>query len=337
MSVRSVVDGLVTDCQLGGRDTHGDGQRPFAAVRPGELQAALPVQRSTLADLQRELPAEALSGAQKASDLFAEEQIKAAQFDQWKRRLARLQAERESNRQPAPAPAPALHLHPRQHPRRGVPPTSRRYAPGADGAHPAAQTRPDDTDLSFVTGGVCICKRTYMILEGIQVGPPIDRDRFGWGGRLMRADSTLRGSPSLAPVTAPRHAPACPRCRGPLVQLEEPTCLPCGWADYRTPGLCGICRDPTPPGPTRFCSDSCVTVAGRRRKVLAARTRVDRGRCVRCGTPADATYCPRHKLAVRDAAIDWRARRRAAGRCLRCPELRSTLLIARGIGASTTR
>ena len=132
----------------------------------------------------------------------------------------------------------------------------------------------------------------------------------------MRLDSPL-GPPSLAPVT---HARACPRCRGPLVQLEEPTCLPCGWADYRTPGLCGICRDPPPPGRTRFCSDSCVTVAGRRRKVLAARTRVDRGLCVRCGTPADATYCPRHKLAVRDAAIDWRARRRAAGRCLKCGE-----------------
>ena len=136
----------------------------------------------------------------------------------------------------------------------------------------------------------------------------------------MRPDSTLTASPSLSPVTAPRHAPACPRCRGRLVQLEDPTCLPCGWADYRTPGLCGICRDPMPPGRTRFCSDSCVGIAGGRRKALAARTRVDRGRCVRCGIPADATYCPRHKLAVRDAAIDWRARRRAAGRCLKCSE-----------------
>ena len=30
----------------------------------------------------------------------------------------------------------------------------------------------------------------------------------------------------LAPVTAPLHAPACPRCGGRLVQLEERTCLP---------------------------------------------------------------------------------------------------------------
>ena len=49
------------------------------------------------------------------------------------------------------------------------------------------------------------------------------------GGGLRRPASTLRGSPSLAPVTA--H-PACPRCGGRLVQIEEPSCLPCGWADY---------------------------------------------------------------------------------------------------------
>ena len=36
------------------------------------------------------------------------------------------------------------------------------------------------------------------------------------------------------------------------------------------------------------------------------------------GIPADATYCPRHQSAVRSAGIDWRARRRAAGRCLKC-------------------
>ena len=117
----------------------------------------------------------------------------------------------------------------------------------------------------------------------------------------------------------------CPRCCGSLVQLEEPTCRLCGWADYRPLGLCGICREPLPGDRQRYCSTTCVTVAGNRRKAQAARNRVRLGRCVRCGIPADATYCTRHKLAVRDAGIDWRARRRAAGRCLRCPRAQGQL------------
>ena len=137
----------------------------------------------------------------------------------------------------------------------------------------------------------------------------------------MRPASTLRGSPSLAPVTAPRHA--CPRCHGRLVQLEEPTCLPCGWADYSLPGLtCSICREPLTGDRQRYCSTACVTLAGNRRKAQAARIRRGRRRCVRCGISADATYCPRHQSAVRSAGIDWRARRRAAGRCLKCPKPR---------------
>ena len=88
----------------------------------------------------------------------------------------------------------------------------------------------------------------------------------------MRPASTLRGSPSLAPVTAPRHA--CPRCHGRLVQLEEPTCLPCGWADYSLPGLtCRICREPLTGDRQRYCSTACVTLAGNRRKAQAARIR----------------------------------------------------------------
>ena len=126
----------------------------------------------------------------------------------------------------------------------------------------------------------------------------------------MRPASTLRGSPSLAPVTAPRHA--CPRCHGRLVQLEEPTCLPCGWADYSLPGLtCRICREPLTGDRQRYCSTACVTLAGNRRKAQAARIRRGRRRCVRCGIPADATYCPRHKASVR-------SRRRADGVCLKC-------------------
>ena len=75
----------------------------------------------------------------------------------------------------------------------------------------------------------------------------------------MRPASTLRGSPSLAPVTAPRHA--CPRCHGRLVQLEEPTCLPCGWAGYSLPGLtCRICREPLTGDRQRYCSTACVTL-----------------------------------------------------------------------------
>ena len=136
---------------------------------------------------------------------------------------------------------------------------------------------------------------------------------------MMRPASTLRGSPSLAPVTA-----ACPRCRGPLVQLEEPTCLPCGWVDYSLPGFtCGICREPLTGDRLRYCSALCVTVAGNRRKAQAARMRRARRRCVRCGIPTNGgTYCPRHKASVRSAGIDWRARRRAAGRCLKCGEPR---------------
>ena len=135
----------------------------------------------------------------------------------------------------------------------------------------------------------------------------------------MRPASTLRGSPSLAPVTAPRHA--CPRCHGRLVQLEEPTCLPCGWADYSLPGLtCRICREPLTGDRQRYCSTACVTLAGNRRKAQAARIRRGRRRCVRCGIPADATYCPRHQSAVRSLQLDWRARRRADGVCLKCGE-----------------
>ena len=75
---------------------------------------------------------------------------------------------------------------------------------------------------------------------------------------MMRPASTLRGSPSLAPVTA-----ACPRCRGRLVQLEEPTCLPCGWVDYSLQVLtCGICREPLTGDRQRYCSTACVTRAG---------------------------------------------------------------------------
>ena len=135
---------------------------------------------------------------------------------------------------------------------------------------------------------------------------------------MMRPASTLRGSPSLAPVTA-----ACPRCRGPLVQLEEPTCLPCGWVDYSLPGLtCGICREPLTGDRLRYCSDLCVTLAGNRRKAQAKRDRVRMGRCVRCGVPADATYCPRHVTSVAAVQRALRERRRVANLCLLCSEPR---------------
>ena len=148
----------------------------------------------------------------------------------------------------------------------------------------------------------------------------------------MRPASTLRGSPSLAPVTAPRHVPACPRCGGRLVQLEEPTCLPCGWADYSLPGLtltgppCGICREPLKGDRLRYCSTACRTVAHNRRKAQANRHRVRLGRCVRCGEPADATYCPRHQSIVRAVQLDWRARRRASGCCLKCADPKVTAI-----------
>ena len=136
---------------------------------------------------------------------------------------------------------------------------------------------------------------------------------------MMRPASTLRGSPSLAPVTA-----ACPRCRGPLVQLEEPTCLPCGWVDYSLPGFtCGICREPLPRDlRQRYCSDTCAALARNRRKAQAKRIRVRLGRCVRCGVPADATYCARHSTAVSAVQRVRRERRRAAGICRLCKEPR---------------
>ena len=94
---------------------------------------------------------------------------------------------------------------------------------------------------------------------------------------LMRPASTLRGSPSLAPVTA--H-PACPRCGGRLVQLEEPTCRLCGFADYSLPGLtCGICMEPLTGDRQRYCSTACVTLAGNRRKALFVRNRVRASGC----------------------------------------------------------
>ena len=138
---------------------------------------------------------------------------------------------------------------------------------------------------------------------------------------MMRPASTLRGSPSLAPVTAPRHA--CPRCHGRLVQLEEPTCLPCGWVDYSLQVLtCGICREPLTGDRQRYCSTACVTVAGNRRKAQAKRDRVRLGRCVRCGVLADATYCERHTMAVAVVQRVRRERRRAAGICRLCKEPR---------------
>ena len=134
---------------------------------------------------------------------------------------------------------------------------------------------------------------------------------------MMRPATTLRGSPSLAPVTA--H-PACPRCRDPLVQLEEPTCLPCGWADYSLPGFtCGICREPLPGDlRQRYCSGTCAALARNRRKAQAKRIRVRLGRCVRCGVYADATYCARHAVAVASVLKHRRERRRAAGLCRVC-------------------
>ena len=103
----------------------------------------------------------------------------------------------------------------------------------------------------------------------------------------------------LAPDTAPLHAPACPRCGGRLVQLEEPTCRLCGFADYSLPGLtCGICMEPLTGDRQRYCSTACVTLAGNRRKALFVRNRGRLGLCIRCGVPADATYCPRHVTSV---------------------------------------
>ena len=59
-----------------------------------------------------------------------------------------------------------------------------------------------------------------------------------------------------------------------LVQLEEPTCLLCGWADYSLPGLtCRICREPLTGDRQRYCSTGSVTLAGNRRKAQAARMR----------------------------------------------------------------
>ena len=124
----------------------------------------------------------------------------------------------------------------------------------------------------------------------------------------------------LAPVTAPLHAPACPRCGGRLVQLEEPTCLPCGFADYSLPGLtCGICMEPLTGDRQRYCSTACVTLAGNRRKAQAARNRVRLGLCVRCGIPADATYCPRPPGADRGGTMPAVRRARRDGNVLRAP------------------
>ena len=108
----------------------------------------------------------------------------------------------------------------------------------------------------------------------------------------MRPDSTLTASPSLSPVTAPRHARACPRCGGRLVQLEDPTCLPCGWVDYSVEGLtCGICRADLPATRQRFCSDACSSAAKTRRHQGRAR----QGLCLRCAAPTNGrSYCPRH-------------------------------------------
>ena len=67
----------------------------------------------------------------------------------------------------------------------------------------------------------------------------------------------------------------------------EPPCRLCGFADYSLPGLtCGICREPL--------TGDRHTLAGNRRKAQAQRDRVRLGRCVRCGTPAAATYCPQY-------------------------------------------
>ena len=112
----------------------------------------------------------------------------------------------------------------------------------------------------------------------------------------MRPASTLRGSPSLAPVTAPRHA--CPRCHGPP--------SPARGAHLPTVRLGRL----QPAG--AHLQDLQGATDGRPAAVLFDRLR-HRRRCVRCGIPADATYCPRHQSAVRSAGIDWRARRGAAG------------------------
>ena len=82
----------------------------------------------------------------------------------------------------------------------------------------------------------------------------------------MRPASTLRGSPSLAPVTAPRHA--CPRCHG---RLEEPTCrlagVTNGWLSWAT----SVARRP------RRARGLCICPRNH-----ADRARPDRGRCVPC-------------------------------------------------------
>ena len=128
----------------------------------------------------------------------------------------------------------------------------------------------------------------------------------------MRLDSPL-GPPSLAPVT---HARACPRCGGRLVQLEDPTCLPCGWVDYSVEGLtCGICRADLPATRQRFCSDACSSAAKTRRHQGRAR----QGLCLRCAAPTNGrSYCPRHVDEVARGQLSWRSRRLAAGLCLKC-------------------
>ena len=130
----------------------------------------------------------------------------------------------------------------------------------------------------------------------------------------MRPDST-----SLAPVT---HARACPRCGGRLVQLEDPTCLPCGWVDYSQPGIsCAVCLKDLPTTRKRFCSDGC----SHRHKTRVHRERARQGQCIRCGVPANGrSYCPQHVEEVAEVQLDWRTRRLAAGQCLRCPERRVT-------------
>ena len=145
------------------------------------------------------------------------------------------------------------------------------------------------------------------------------------GGSTMTAGGGRRrpaSTASLAPVTA--H-PACPRCGGRLVQLEEPTCLPCGWADYTLKaGSCGICREPLPGDRRLYCSSSCMTAMLHRRKAQAKRDRVRWGRCAWCGVPSGATYCPRHRSSVRSAQRSWRERRLASGLCLKCSVPRVT-------------
>ena len=55
---------------------------------------------------------------------------------------------------------------------------------------------------------------------------------------------------------------------------------------------------PLPGDRQGYCSTACVTLAGNRRKALFVRNRVRLGLCIRCGVPADATYCPRQVTSV---------------------------------------